>query len=216
MIPLFDRERSGKVPIVTIGLILLNIYIFYLEVNSTNLDTFFSTYALIPEKVRATSPETWIPFVTFMFLHGGIIHIGSNMLFLWIFGDNVEERLGWLYLPFYLLGGVLSGLAQYFLDPASSLPVVGASGAVAAVLGAYFVFFPTHTVATLVPIFFFVTILNLPALLVLGYWFVTQLFSGYAALGETSATSGGVAYFAHIGGFAFGWLVGLLFPEKPT
>jgi membrane associated rhomboid family serine protease len=205
MIPLRDSKTTGRFPIVTVLLILLNIYVFYLEVTSTNLDAIFGQYALIPSLVNFGNPLTLLQFITSMFLHGGLLHILSNMWFLWIFGDNVEQRMGWLYLPTYLLGGIIGGLAQYFFMPESPIPIVGASGAVATILGAYLIYFPRHTVSTLVPIFFIFTIVDIPAFAVLAFWFLTQLFSGHAALTETVANAGGgVAYFAHIGGFLYG------------
>jgi membrane associated rhomboid family serine protease len=143
-----------------------------------------------------------------MFLHGGWLHIGGNMLFLWVFGNNVEERLGMIrYLLFYLAGGVAAFALQLLLDPGSAIPTLGASGAIAAVLGAYIVMYPRARVLTLV-IFFFITLLELPAYFVLGIWFVLQLFSGVGQIG--SEVNGGVAYWAHVGGFAFGLLVGFL------
>lgn len=130
------------------------------------------------------------------------------MLFLWVFGDNVEERLGLFYLPFYLLGGIIAALAQYVVSPSLAIPTLGASGAVSAVLGAYLVLFPTHKVKTLVPVFGFVTFMTLPAMTMLIYWFVVQIVSGLISIGAVA--QGGVAWFAHIGGFVFGLLVGSL------
>jgi membrane associated rhomboid family serine protease len=146
--------------------------------------------------------------ITSTFLHGGLLHIGSNMLYLWIFGDNVEEALSHVgYGVFYILAGIVAAIAQIMVNPASTIPMLGASGAVAGVLGFYAVMFPRARVRTLVFLFIFVTFINLPALIVLGFWFVLQLFQGVAALGANAA--GGVAWFAHIGGFALGMLVGL-------
>jgi rhomboid family protein len=142
-----------------------------------------------------------------MFLHGGWLHIGGNMLFLWIFGNNIEDRLGHVgYLLFYVLGGVAAAALQVALSPASTIPSVGASGAIAAVLGAYLILFPHARVTTLV-FFFFITLIELPAIVVLGLWFVVQLFSGVGQLG--AEVNGGVAYAAHVGGFVFGLLVAL-------
>lgn len=208
MIPLYDNQKSGRFPWMTLLLIAINCYVFYLEFTSPNPDLFIQHYALIPKLINLSNPTTWWPLLSATFLHGGLAHIFFNMLFLWIFGDNVEERLGLGYIPFYLLGGIIGNLVQYFFMPEATIPVLGASGAVAAVLGAYFVLFPTHTVATIVPIFFLFTIISLPAIVVLGFWFVTQLFNGYAAIADTA--QGGIAYFAHIGGFAFGWLSAVL------
>jgi membrane associated rhomboid family serine protease len=145
-----------------------------------------------------------------MFLHGGWLHIGGNMLFLWVFGNNVEDRLGrMLFIAFYLLGGVAASALQLAFDPSSAVPSLGASGAVAAVLGAYLVMFPRARVVTLVILFFFITAVELPAVLVLGAWFVLQLFSGVGGLG--AQVNGGVAYWAHVGGFVFGLAVTALF-----
>ncbi|MBI2039492.1 rhomboid family intramembrane serine protease [Candidatus Microgenomates bacterium] len=212
MIPLKDSQPARIFPFWVLTIIAINIYVFYLELTSVNPDFFISQYALIPKLVDLSIPQTLMPFITSQFLHAGFIHIISNMLFLWIFGDNVEERLGFLLFPlFYLTGGAIGGLAQYFLIPDSAIPMLGASGAVAAVLGAYFVLFPNHTVKTLVPVFGFFTIIDIPASVMLFYWFFTQLFSGVATIPLTLSEIGGIAFFAHIGGFVFGWIVGSLF-----
>jgi membrane associated rhomboid family serine protease len=206
MIPLQDSQPSGRFPLITILLIALNIYVFYLEMTAPDLDAFINQYALIPAAIDPNVPTSLATFLTSIFLHGGIFHILSNVWFLWIFGDNVEERFGWFFLPFYLLGGLAGSVAQYVIAPESTIPIVGASGAIAAVMGAYLVMFPHHTVKTIVPIVIFLTIVELPAIVMLAYWFFVQIFSGYAAIAETTATSGGVAYFAHIGGFIIGFL----------
>jgi membrane associated rhomboid family serine protease len=145
-----------------------------------------------------------------MFLHAGWLHILGNMLYLWIFGNNVEDRLGRIpFLLFYLVGGITAALTQVVIDPHSQVPLVGASGAIAAALGAYIVLFPGARILSLVFLGFFYQLLEVPALVILGFWFVLQLISGAAALGATTAT-GGVAFFAHIGGFVMGVAVGLL------
>jgi membrane associated rhomboid family serine protease len=146
-----------------------------------------------------------------MFLHGGWLHLLGNMLFLWIFGNNVEDRLGRIvFLLFYFVGGIAAALTQVFIAPTSELPLVGASGAIAGALGAYIVLFPGARILSLVFLGFFYQLLEVPALVVLGFWFVLQLISGFAGLGAETA-QGGVAFFAHIGGFVFGVAVGLLF-----
>ncbi len=156
----------------------------------------------------------WQSIFVAMFLHGGWLHIGGNMLFLWVFGNNVEDKLGRLrYLLFYLAAGVVASLAQLAIAPNSIVPNLGASGAIAGVLGAYLVMFPRRRVYTVI-IFFLITAVYLPAWLVLGAWFVLQVFSGVGALGSKVNTGGGVAFFAHIGGFAFGALLALLFFPK--
>lgn len=206
MIPLRDSEPARIFPFWVIAIIALNIYVFYLELTSLNPDAFIAAFALIPRLVDFSIPETLMPFITSQFLHGGFIHIISNMLFLWIFGDNVEEKLGFLVFPiFYLAGGVAGGLVQYFFMPDSQVSMLGASGAIAGVLGAYFAWFGHHSVKTLVPIFGFFTVIDVPASVMLFYWFITQLFSGAASIG-VQADIGGVAFFAHAGGFTFGWI----------
>ena len=158
-------------------------------------------------------PELLSPILTIftsMFMHGGLFHIGGNMLYLWIFGNNVEDRLGRIpFLVFYLVGGIVAALAQVVIDPTSTNPLVGASGAIAAALGAYIVLFPGARILSLVFLGFFYQLLEVPALVILGFWFVLQLISGVASLGAQTA-EGGVAFFAHIGGFALGLVVGVL------
>src|SRR5947209_7213851 len=152
-----------------------------------------------------------------MFLHGGWLHLGGNMLYLWIFGDNIEDRLGHVrYLIFYLASGLAATLAHAAANPASRVPSIGASGAIAGVLGAYIVLFPKQRVTTLIPIFIFITVREIPAIFLLGFWIVMQLFFGAASMGGDLQRSGGVAYFAHIGGFAAGMvLITLLGGRRP-
>ncbi len=215
MIPLSDSHPAGKFPFWVILLIAVNIYVFFLEITASNMDTFISQYALIPAWVNFSFISTLTPFITSQFLHGGFLHIISNMLFLWIFGDNVEARFGNILFPIiYLASGVVGGLAQYAFMPDSTIPMLGASGAVAGVLGAYFAWFPHHTVKTLVPIFGFVSIINVPASIMLFYWIATQFISSFFSLSNTMADVGGVAYFAHIGGFIFGWICAKVIPIK--
>jgi membrane associated rhomboid family serine protease len=212
MIPLSDTHTHGRFPIVTLILIAINIFVFYLELTAANTDGFILQYALTPALVNFLNFTTLVPFITSMFLHGGFLHIISNMWYLWIFGDNVEKRLGIFYLPFYLAGGIFAAFAQYIISPLSNIPMLGASGAVAAVLGAYLLLFGNHQVKTLIPIFGFLTVQTLPASLLLILWFVMQLFSGAAAITQY-AVEGGVAWFAHIGGFVFGFLAALPFKK---
>jgi membrane associated rhomboid family serine protease len=218
MIPLKDTNTEGTRPFWVLIIIAINIYFFYLEMTSPNLEAFVSQYALIPANVNLAIPSTLFPFISSQFLHGGFLHIISNMLFLWIFGDNVENALGFLVFPiFYLVCGVAGGLAQYLLSPDSVIPMLGASGAIAGVLGAYFAYFPNHKVKTLVPIFGFFTLIDLPASLMLIYWIATQVFSGITSFGLSPADSGGVAFFAHIGGFITGFLLAkILRPNNMT
>jgi membrane associated rhomboid family serine protease len=207
MFPLSDSNNPGRFPIVTFLIILANALVFFLELTAPNTDAFISQYALIPANINLGDPATLIPFVTSQFLHGGWFHIIGNMLFLWVFGDNIEGRFGILYLPFYLLSGIIAGLAQCLLDPHSSVVIIGASGAIAGILGSYLILFPKNLINTLVFIFFFVTIIKIPAPIILIYWFATQILSGIASI--SSVSQGDVAYFAHIGGFVFGIFVGL-------
>ncbi|MDP8942810.1 MAG: rhomboid family intramembrane serine protease [Actinomycetota bacterium] len=160
-------------------------------------------------------PPTWLTVLTSMFMHGGLLHIGGNMLFLWIFGNNIEDSMGRLkFIAFYLLGGVAALAAQTLVGPDATTPTIGASGAVAAVLGAYAVLYPRARVVTAVLIIFFFTLVELPALLVLGLWFLLQVFYGTAELAAPVGEGGGVAYFAHIGGFVFGLLLIKLFADR--
>jgi membrane associated rhomboid family serine protease len=166
-----------------------------------------------PEFAGCPDKSWLLSTFTAMFLHGGWLHIAGNMLFLWVFGNNIEDRMGpVVFLLFYLMGGVAAAAAQIGIDADSAIPNLGASGAVAAVLGAYLVIYPRHRVLSLVPIFFFLQLIELPAVVVLGFWFVLQLFSGVGSL--SSEVTGGVAYFAHVGGFVAGVIVALLFYRR--
>jgi membrane associated rhomboid family serine protease len=208
MIPLRDSHPTDKKPVVTYFLILANVLVFLLEIISPDLDEFVSQYALVPIKVNFLNFFTLWPFLSFQFLHGGLFHLFSNMWFLKIFADNVEERMGHLkFLVFYLFAGIVAGLSQYVFLTNSTVPMIGASGSVAGVLGAYFVFFPHHRIETLIPGPLFWHRINLPAAFVLFYWFATQLFAGFGSLVYMSAEMGGVAFIAHAGGFIAGWLI---------
>jgi membrane associated rhomboid family serine protease len=216
MIPLRDNNPRRIVPIVTYSLIALNALAFFWQLSlGPNLERALFEIAFIP--ARYWLPGNWIfdlyTIGVSMFLHGSLMHIGSNMLYLFIFGDNIEDRLGHgRYLLFYLLCGLLATLAHAVFSPASRLPAIGASGAIAGVLGAYLILFPHARVMTLLPIFVFITVRELPAIVILGLWFVLQLFSGVGSLGVRDAQDmGGVAYFAHIGGFVSGMLLIALF-----
>lgn len=214
MIPLRDSHPAAAFPFWVLLIIVTNVYVFFLEITSSNPDAFITQYALIPALVDLSRLEAFFPFVTSQFLHGGFLHIISNMLFLWVFGDNVEGKLGHILFPFfYLLGGVAGGFAQYLLMPDSQIPMLGASGAIAGVLGAYFAYFPHHKIKTLVTLPGFFTTADLPASIMLVYWFVSQIFSQSIAL-TASADMGGVAYMAHIGGFAAGWILAKLLPSR--
>ncbi len=200
MIPLRDVIPSRTTPWITLVLIGLNVVVFVFELTLSSRDQtrLFFQYGLVPAHF------TWTTAVSSMFLHGGWLHIGGNMLSLWIFGDNVEDRLGHgRFLVFYLLVGLVATLAQTLADPQSALPLVGASGAIAGVMGAYFVLFPTSRVLVLVFLIFFVDVVEIPALLYLGFWFLLQIVGGAGRIGETGG-SGGVAFWAHVGGFLAG------------
>lgn len=212
MLPLRDDNPRRTFPFVTYLLIAANVLAFLWELSlGARLQDALFQIAFVPARFWITG--YWVAdifaIVISMFLHGGLLHIGSNMLYLWIFGDNVEDRLGHgKYLVFYLLCGFLATWAHAFFSPASRIPAIGASGAIAGVLGAYLVLYPHARVMTLIPIFFFITIREVPAIIILGIWFVLQLFSGVGSLGVVDAQdTGGVAYFAHIGGFVAGMLL---------
>ena len=215
MIPLSDTKSTGKFPFWIVVIIAINIFVFYLELTSPNPDAFIAKYALIPANIDLNNFKTLTPFITSQFLHAGFLHIISNMLFLWVFGDNVEDRFGFFFFPiFYLLSGAVGGFLQYIFAPTSTIPMLGASGAIAGVLGAYLTLFPDHQVKTLVPIFGFITIVNIPASVMLIYWFITQLFHGAYSITTSLTKLGGVAYFAHIGGFITGIIVARFFKSS--
>ena len=172
---------------------------------------FFDTIRGTSGLSGSSAREALLAIVTAVFIHGGWLHILGNMLFLWVFADNIEDRLGKLgFLAFYLASGVVASLVQGLMDPTSVVPVVGASGAVAGVLGAYLVWFPRSTVHVVIPFFILLFVpLPVPAFLMIGLWFLQNLFAGYATIVDTASTGGGVAWFAHIGGFLFGALVAM-------
>jgi len=213
LLPIRDRNPSGSVPVCVYALIAVNTVVFLYEVALPDpaLKELVTRFGMVPQRVTLAlrgqasfSRCLLVPALTSMFLHGGWFHLLGNMWFLFIFGDNVEARLKHVpFLLFYVACGLGAAAAQYVLAPGSSVPTVGASGAIAGVLGAYAVTWPRARVLTLVPLFFFFTLLELPALLVLGLWFVMQLFEGAGSIGAQYA-SGGVAYWAHVGGFAIG------------
>ena len=213
MIPVRDVIPSQTVPIVTIGLIAINGLVFLHEFSlvahsPAALDAFIEVYGFIP------SAFTIPTIVSSMFLHGSWMHLFGNMLSLWIFGDNIEDRLGHgRYAFFYLLCGFIATLAHFFSDPSSQIPTVGASGAIAGVMGAYFVLYPHSRVLMWVPIFF---LFEVPAVFFLGFWFLTQLLSGVTSGLASSGQVGGVAFWAHVAGFAAGALLVKVFarPER--
>ena len=215
MLPIRDEIRAHRFPFVNYTLIALNIIVFIFELMAgPDLEAALYEIALIPANVTAGFDLGDLKAIfTSMFLHAGLSHLLGNMLYLWIFGDNVEDRLGhFWYLVFYLAGGIVAAFAHVALNPNSVIPTVGASGAIAAVLGIYLILFPQVKVLTFVPIGFFLRLTLLPASLLLGFWFVLQLFNGLLTLGL--ADMGGTAFWAHIGGFVFGVLIGWLCNKK--
>ncbi len=210
MIPLKDDNPRLRPPIFTVGLIAINLVAFYFEMQF-GLSNVVYQYGAIPSNIVAT--QKLHTLITSMFLHGGFLHLGGNMLYLWIFGDNIEGYLGHVrFLMFYLLCGLAAVFAHIFSSGISDVPMVGASGAISGLLGAYLVKYPKARVLVVIPIFFFLTIRKIPAFFVLGFWFVMQLFYGLSSLGITQG--GGVAFWAHIGGFAAGMLLIYILPAK--
>jgi membrane associated rhomboid family serine protease len=206
MIPLRDVIPSRTTPVVTIAILTVNILAFLYETSlgPAARDAFLAANGMIP------ADFAWDAVATSMFLHGGWLHLIGNMLSLWIFGDNVEDRLGHgRFILFYLLCGTLAALAHVWADPLSPLPTIGASGAIAGIMGAYFVLYPHSRVLTLLPIFIFIQIVEVPAVVFLGLWFLLQLVSGVGSqlAATTGEAVGGIAFWAHIGGFAVGALL---------
>jgi membrane associated rhomboid family serine protease len=219
MIPIRDEIPTRETPVVNYLLIAANVLVFLWMVllPESALETVFTRYAMTPAHFAdGVDLEDILTLFTSIFMHGGLAHIGGNMIYLWIFGDNVEDRLGHSrYLVFYLVGGVVASLTHLVTNWGSELPTVGASGAIAAVLGAYLVMFPASRIATFVPLGFFYRLTMLPAAVVLGLWFVLQFFDGVLALG--GADVGGVAVWAHIGGFVAGVVMAkLVAPARST
>lgn len=206
MFPIRDHNPSLRFPFVTLAIIAITSYVFFLEISAPDIEVFIRQYALIPSQVNFLNPITLLPFFYSIFLHGGWLHILSNMWFLWIFGDNVEATLGHIkYFFFYIVCGLAAGLLQYFISPFANIPMLGASGAIAGVLGAYLVLYPHHKIDTIVPFGFYISRIEIPASIMLGYWFVIQLFSGFGSIGLQE--TGGVAFWAHVGGFVAGWIL---------
>jgi membrane associated rhomboid family serine protease len=213
MFPLRDTQPSYSKPVVTVLLIVVNILVFLFEVSLDpySRNEFIAAYGLVPDQF------SFLNVLTSMFLHGGWMHVLGNMWFLWIFGDNIEDILGSAkFLLFYLLCGFAAAMAQFLADPGSRVPMVGASGAIAGVMGAYLVKFPHSRIHTLVFIFFFISTVEVPAWLMLIYWFFINLFSGVGSIGHSYASQGGgVAFLAHVGGFLAGIaLIFLLGPRQ--
>ncbi len=213
MFPLRDNIPSRSWPLVTVALIVANFYFFYQELilSDAALASFINTWGLVPADFIARlirepfQPATYVPLFANLFLHGGWMHILGNMWYLWIFGDNIEDRLGKArFLLFYILCGVIANAAQIVVDPGSTIPTVGASGAISGVLGGYLMLFPRARIATLVPLFPIFPILQIPALLFLPLWFFLQLYQGAASLFMAGTN---IAWWAHIGGFAAGFVL---------
>ncbi|MGF1496089.1 MAG: rhomboid family intramembrane serine protease [Elainellaceae cyanobacterium] len=225
MVPLKDENPIQITPYVTYGLIALNVLAFFYESTLTppELSQFFYTWAVVPKQLTLSfqsgfstaSLTEWGTLVSSQFLHAGFLHIAGNMLYLWIFGNNLEEQLGRIrFVLFYLICGVLASLAQWFFAPDSSVPSLGASGAIAGVMGAYIFRYPKVKILTFVPLGFFFTTFRIPAILFLGIWFLQQALYGIASLGAPAnigMESGGIAYWAHAGGFLVGAAIGPLF-----
>lgn len=215
MFPISDSAKTTRFPVLNFTIIIFTVYIFIKQLTSPNQDIFIMHYALIPAMVNFFDFSSLEPFVTAIFLHGGFLHIISNLWFLWIFGDNVEVKLGFILFPILYLGaGIIGNFLQYVLIPTSNIPMLGASGAIAGVLGAYYVFFPSSKVKTFIPIFGFLpAIINIPAPFMLGYWFILQIILGVSSF--SLASQGGVAFWAHIGGFVFGVLFAFVYNSFP-
>jgi membrane associated rhomboid family serine protease len=226
VIPLRDANPTRRTPVVTVGLIVLCVVAFVIELGvlatdgSSGLTAFVVEHGVVPAELMGAVSGSGTPIgeaadiVTSMFLHAGWLHLAGNMLYLWIFGNNIEDRLGRLgFAAFYLAGGVAAALAQVAVDPRSEVPLVGASGAIAAILGAYLVLFPRARILSLVFLGFFYQLIAVPAVLVLGFWFILQVIDGVTSLGADTA-EGGVAFFAHIGGFALGLVLGALIRRR--
>ena len=209
MIPLSDASRRPvSFPVVTVGIIVANVFVFVLELQGG--DAFVSRWAAIPAHI--TAGQDWITILTAMFMHGGWLHIIGNMVFLWAFGPEIEDAMNPVrYLIFYLLGGLVAMLAQTAASPSSTVPTLGASGAIAAVMGAFLVTYPRDQIRALLVIFVFVRVTMIPAALLIGFWFLTQLFSAGTV---ANVQTGGVAYMAHVGGAIFGALTARLFEDR--
>ena len=223
MIPLGENARRLPIfPFVVYGIIALNIWVFVQELSSPDIDRFIDLFATIPYDIThgivLPAPSPPVPAVTVltgMFLHGSVLHILFNMLFLFVFGPEIEYLCGhFRFLAFYLVAGIAGGIAQIAIGPGSHIPEIGASGAIAGVLGAYLINFPTASINTIVPIGCFPLFLRLPAALVIGVWAITQFVTGFGSLSSRLATDGGTAYFAHIGGFSAGVILIGLFKQR--
>jgi len=211
MIPIRDDNPTRTVPWATIALIAANVavFVYTLTLPPAQLQSVWTSWSIVPARLLdgLLDPREIATVFTSMFMHAGWVHLTGNLLYLWIFGNNVEDRLGPLrFTIFYLLSGIGAAAAQVVMDPGGSIPMLGASGAIAGVLGGYLLLYPGASVVTIIPIFFFIEIARVPAYLVIGFWFVLQLGNGLATIGSGLA-QGGTAWFAHIGGFVAGLLL---------
>jgi len=212
MIPLGDSSRRTiNFPIMTVTIIAANFFVFFLELLGG--DAFINRWSLVPANIVAG--RDWITILSSMFMHAGWEHILGNMLFFWVFGPEIEDVMGsFPFLIFYLLGGLAATVAQIAIDPTSTVPNLGASGAIAAVMGIFLITYPRDKIHTVVILGWFARVTFLPAILMVGLWFLSQLFSEVGALAQVQADSSGVAYMAHIGGFIFGMVAGRLFESR--
>jgi len=221
-IPLTDHIRRRTFWAFTLLLITVNVWAFFIELSlGPHLNQFIFEFGLIPARyspstlVGLPASRTAVPLLVSMFLHGGWLHLLGNMLFLFVFGRSIEDRFGHFpFLLLYLISGVAAALVQIVVSPGSRVPTIGASGAIAGVLGAYFICYPGARITTLIPLFFFFWTVQVPAILLLGYWFLIQFIAGFQMLSIQTATAGGVAWWAHIGGFACGALLAFILPPQ--
>jgi membrane associated rhomboid family serine protease len=216
MIPYGDSPERRIIPLVNWALILLNVLVFVYELSLPERDLvrFFNTWGVVPRDLTPADMSSFITLISSQFLHGGWAHLLGNMLFLWVFGDNVEDAVGHVrYVIFYLLCGAIAALAHVFFNLGDSTPSVGASGAIAGVMGAYLVLYPSASIKVFVPIFLFFGLIRLPALVLIGIWFAMQLFSGISSIGEVGGGEAGIAFWAHVGGFVAGLLLIFIFRQ---
>ncbi len=219
MFPLRDSQPSGSIPFVTYLIIAINVIVFLFEVSlgDRGLASFLKNFGLVPLLfLQQFGAYEIFTLFSCMFLHGGWMHLLSNMWALFIFGDNIEDKLGHFgYLLFYLGCGACAGLTQVFMSQSSTVPTVGASGAIAGVLGGYIISYPTARVLTAIPIFFIIRLIEVPAAVYLGFWFLSQFFTGFASIARESGEEGGIAWWAHVGGFVAGVILVKLMSFRP-
>ncbi len=220
MIPIRDNVYRHRLPVVTLLLIAVNVVVFIYQISlGTDIDDFIGTYAAVPAELQnalrapITGAHVFLTLITSLFLHGGLLHLSGNMIYLWVFGSSVESRFGHLrFLSFYIVTGIIATLAHFFFHIDSTTPLIGASGAIAGVLGAYFLLYPRARIQVVLPLFILFPIFNIPALVFLGGWFLIQIWSGWTALYYETST--GIAWWAHAGGFAAGAVMLIFFLPK--